>query len=222
MSHRIVILSVAVVMLASMACAQTTSYQPTMTRTDRWEWTLQTRYTTSQTIERDYGSKLEFEDDLGWGFGFGYHFNQRFDLGMIFSWRTVDYQATVTDRDDPTRELYYSNELSASTIGLAGDWNILPGKFVPYVSGAIGWTLLDTNIYAGSDWGCYWDPWYGYICYDYSTTWGTDEFTYSLGLGLRVELTPQFFAKVGYEHAWLDGDSYEGADMFRVDIGFLN
>jgi len=222
MVRRVVFSSLAALLVAGLAWAQPQPYRHDQTREGRWEFNLQTRYTTAKDFDGAGGSKVELDDDLGWGFGFGYHFNPRFCLGMLFGWRSIGYQATVVDRDDPANTWQYSNQLETSTIGLTGDWNILPGKITPYVSGGLAWMLIDTNIYAGTDWGCYYDPWWGYVCYDYSSTYGDDAATWSLGAGVRFELTPSFFARVGYEHGWIDADAIDGADMFRVDIGLLN
>jgi opacity protein-like surface antigen len=223
MMRRALVLSSLLIMLAGLAPAQP-GFQPLRsqaTREGRWEFSLQTRYTGAQDYAGAGGSSVEFQDDLGWGFGFNYHFNQRFDLGLLISWRSLPYNAVAIDGDDGSSRRY-NGSMSISTMALAGEWNVLPGKITPYVSGAVGWTLIDTNIYAGTNTGCWWDPWWGYICGDYATTYGKNTASFLLGAGGRFEVTESFFLRVGYEHAWTDIDAVDSNHLFRLDIGFMN
>jgi len=228
MVSRIIILTSLVVLLAGMAWAQTApkpSPQPhwrTQSRAKRWEITLQTRYTASQDYTADNGSAMKFEDDLGWGFGFNYHFNQKFNLGMVFTWRGIDYQSTIVDADNPDNTRNYNGKIDTSILALAGEWNILPGKVSPYINGSLGWYHLDTNIYAGSIPGCWWDPWWGYVCGSYPTTYGTNSTAAGLGVGVRWETGDSFFLRVGYERGWVDIEGIDGSNLFRLDFGLLN
>jgi opacity protein-like surface antigen len=221
MKQRLMILFLLATLLTPcLAQAQKPSnWEPT--RAGKWEFSLQTRYTTSKEALGAGGSKLKLDDDLGWGFGFNYHLNKKFDLGMLFSWRTIGYQATGIDGIDPGTTIDYSNNLSISTFAITGDWNILEGPFTPYINGVLGWTLIDTNIVAGLSNGCYWDPWWGYICGTVPTTYGKDVFTYGLGAGGRFQVSESFFLRAGYEYAWIDAGNIDGTNMLRIDFGFL-
>jgi opacity protein-like surface antigen len=189
-------------------------------REGHWDFSVQTRYTPSQDFENEGGATLHLSDDLGWGFGFGYNVSDQFNLGFAWNWRGLNYSATVA-RDDAAFDSY-SNWLDTSTLALQGEYSLLRTKFSPYVNGSLGWTFIDSNIvsdYYGG--GCYWDPWYGYICYDSYDTYSTEAFVYSVGAGMRMELTPTVFIRIGYEHGWMDMESVDGIDMFRVDLGSL-
>lgn len=224
MTRRILHLSILVVVLATLAAeAQPTRPpRPDVTRHGRWEFTLQTRYTASRDFDRDDGSSLSLKDSLGWGFGFGYNFNDRFDLALGFGWRRIPYDATAVDATDPENVARYNSELSVSTISLMGDWNILPGRLTPYVNGRVGWTMIDTNIVAGWGSGCWWDPWWGYVCGNVPYTYGKDTGSYGFGAGGRFQVSEGFFIKVGYEYGMTGLDSVDGNHMFRVDLGLLN
>jgi len=210
-----VFLILAVLILAVSAQAQT----PTQVRTGKWEATLQTRYVASQDLTNDRGASLSLEDDLGWGFGFGYNFSDKFNLGFGLSWRALGYNATAISQDDPQENISYNGTMNTSTVMITGRWTPLPGRITPYVSGGVGWVAVDSNIYAGTEGVCYWDPWWGYVCGTYSQTYGTDSASYEMGLGLDFSLSPELFVRVGYDHNWLDLESYDGADMFRLDFG---
>jgi opacity protein-like surface antigen len=191
-------------------------------REGRWEYTLQTRYMTSSDYSGKGGSKLSIDDDLGMGFGFGYNINHQVNLGLNFTWRTVPYVATIVSGQDSQNALEYSNWLDTGSISMNGEYTITRSRIAPYVSGSLGWMAIDTNIYAGSDYACWWDPWWGYTCADYNYSFGEDVAVWSLGAGLRIELTPDAFLRVGYDHGWVDSDTFDGNHMFRVDIGFLD
>jgi opacity protein-like surface antigen len=99
------------------------------------------------------------------------------------------------------------------------DWNILPKRVTPYVGAAIGWSFLDTNIPADIYTGCWWDPWYGYICASDVATYGQDAFSYSFGAGLRIEATEAVFFKIGYEYDGVSVDGADGVNILRIDGG---
>jgi opacity protein-like surface antigen len=214
-------MGIVILILTAAGLAQAQSNAPGM-REGRWQFALQTRYTSSKDFSGEGGSKLSISDDLGWGFGFGYNVSDQFNLGFSFTWRSIPYVATIVDADDSQNSTRYSNWLDTSTLGVNGEWTILRSRISPYVFGAVGWIAIDTNIYAGSDYGCWWDPWWGYICSEYGTSYGTNATSWSLGTGLRMELTRDVFLRVGYEHGWVNVNSFDGSDMFRVDIGMLH
>jgi len=220
MVRRTLILTVLTLLVASSVQAQSSRrWYPS--RADKWEFSVQTRYSVEQTFDGEGGSSLKLQDDLGWGFGFAYNTNQHWSFGFGFTWRSVPYVATVVDQDDPQNKREYSGELSISTIGVSGMWNVLRGRFTPYATGSLGMTIIDTNIYAGTGTGCWWDPWWGPICGTFPTTYGKTGGSYVLGAGLRAELGESFFLRGGYEYTWLNIESVEGASVFRLDIGWL-
>lgn len=191
-------------------------------RTGFWDFTIQTRYTAAHDFDGAGGSKLSVEDDLGWGFGVGYNLNERLNVGGFVTWRTLDYTATIINQDDPSDIKHYSGWLDTGNFAASAIFNLLPKAFTPYVQGTVGWALVDTNIPSGISGGCYWDPWWGYICGNYATTFGEDGVAYSLGGGLSLQPLDIMFLRVGYDRMWIDMDgAAKSADMIRVDAGFL-
>jgi opacity protein-like surface antigen len=191
-------------------------------RTGFWDFTIQTRYSAAKDFEGAGGSKLSLEDDLGWGFGVGYNINERLNIGGFVSWRTIDYTATDVNKADPLDTASYSGWLDTGNFAASAIFNLLPKAFTPYVQGTVGWALVDTNIPSGFASGCWWDPWWGYICDGYATTYGQDGVAYSLGGGINLQLLDIMFIRVGYDRMWIDmDDAADSADLFRVDAGFL-
>jgi hypothetical protein len=161
MIKRLIIVSALIAAMATPALAGQLG-EPTI-RAGHWDFSLQTRYTSSHDYDGPDGSSVSFNDDLGWGFGFGYNVNDRFSAGFLMSWRTVSYNATAVDATDATNTVNYSNWLDTGTIAATGTWNLLPKRFTPYVNGAIGWTMFDSNVASGIQTGCWYDPWWGYV-----------------------------------------------------------
>jgi hypothetical protein len=209
-----------ILILAVAGLAQAQSYTPETMRAQHWEFAVQTRYAWSNTYNTEGGSSIEVDDDLGWGFGMGYNLSQQFNLGFAFSWRSTPYTAKIVPVSDPLPR-YYNNWLDTSTAAVTGDFNLLKGRITPYVSGSVGWLGINSNIAAGTDVGCYWDPWYGYLCVPYTSTYGADCATWGLGIGLRAEITPTMFMRAGWDHNWNDLDTVDGVDLMRIDIGAI-
>ncbi|MBD3220779.1 outer membrane beta-barrel protein [bacterium] len=220
MSNRIPLLIVATVALATTTLAQPLSYKDPV-RWGRWDYGLRVLYTTSQDYAGAGGSSLALEDDLGWGFTFGYNLDDRFRLGLDFGWRSIGYEAVVVDGDVPGNTIRYGGELSTASVRLTGDWNVLPSRFTPYVNGSVGLMSVDTNILAGWESGCYWDPWWGYLCGTVPVTYGDDSAIFALGIGGRLHVSESVFFKVGYEHTWVTDLETDSSQMLRIDFGFL-
>ena len=212
------VLMILLVLIAGVAEAQMTRGS---SRADKWEFSIQTRYTWAKDYSSDDGSSLDLSDDLGWGFGFGYNLSEQFNLGCVFAWSSRSYSAVIASADDPAETRTYGNYMDTSTFALTGDYTIGKGRFKPYVGGNLGWLALDTNITAGVGSGCWYYPYYGYVCGSYPVTYGTNAFTYGLGLGLRFDLTPGAFLKVGWDHQWNDINEMDSTDMLRIDLGFM-
>jgi opacity protein-like surface antigen len=191
-------------------------------RAQRWDLSVETRYTDSHTFDGANNTKLALDDDLGWGFQFGYNVNERFNIGFLMSWRSISYTATYYDATDQATALNYGGWLDTGTFAALGQFNLLPKTFTPYVNGGIGWTLIDTNIVADYYTGCWWDPWWGYICDGFTSTYGTDTASFLVGVGVRFEPSEVVFIQAGYEKAWLDDASTDGFNMVRICLGFTN
>ena len=71
-------------------------------------------------------------------------------------------------------------------------WHLMDGPLTPYVGAGLGWTWIDTNVPTGPPvTGCWWDPWWGYVCYTDYPTKTTDAFSYQAILGVRYEFNPR-------------------------------
>lgn len=216
MARRIMLVLLVLLVSAGSALAEN---GPT-NRDKTWDFTIQTRYSSSQNHTGEGGSSAELESDLGWGLGFAYNIQENFNIGFAMTWKNANYTATYVPEVAPDETGTYSNWMDMGTLALTANWNVLKKRFTPYVNGAIGWTLLDTNVPADLYSGCYYDPWWGYVCGTTASTYGIDAMSYSIGVGLRLEIAESAFLKIGYEYDGVDVDGMDGANIFRFDLGF--
>ncbi len=191
-------------------------------RDQNWEFTLQPRYVESTEIEFGGGSRVDINSDIGFGFGMGYNLNENFALRGTISWFSASYSGTRVL--DTGAEQTFSSRLDSSTIGIGADYYLTKGRVSPYVNVSAGWTFVDTNIPAGLPQSiCWWDPWWGYICDTYQPTVGDTEFSYSVALGLRFELSDRMFLRAGVSDYSIDYDNSLSSDnslITQLDIGF--
>ena len=113
--------------------------------------------------------------------------------------------------------------MSKSTHQFNVTYNFSRKAFTPFVVAGIGWTKLDSNVPTGGvDVGCWWDPWWGYICFGDWQTFETSEFTYNLGLGLRWDINNAVFTRAAYSREFLKVDNGTlNFDMAILELGLM-
>ncbi len=190
-------------------------------RAKKGEWYLLVNWADSGTIEfqGQGGSEVSLNSDLGRGLGFGYNLNEHVNLAVEFNWNSASYNVRSVDGNgNPVK---YSGMLYTDKIFFNGTYNIASKALTPFVTGGFGWTFIDTNIPSG-DTSCWWDPWWGYVCYN--STYTDTSFSYKVGAGVRWDVTRSFFLKGGINNTWIDIDRASGTPSFfiwRFDLGFL-
>ncbi|MEE4271098.1 MAG: outer membrane beta-barrel protein [Thermoanaerobaculales bacterium] len=192
-------------------------------RDDRWEFGLGLLYQGGTDIDSEVGSDVETDDDFGFQLEAGYNFTDNFAVKFGSQWTGVGYQAEGIDENgDP-----FGISGSYDQFALFGDlvYYFGSGALAPYVSAGIGWTWVDTNVPSGPPiTGCWWDPWYGYVCYTTYPTKTTDAFSYQASVGLRYEFNYSTFLDFGYTSQWLALSNADGTprfDVFSLEIGWM-
>jgi opacity protein-like surface antigen len=194
-------------------------------RSGKWEFFLDLNYQDSYSMDFEGGSVADAESDLGFSIGGNYHINNRFQIQFSLDWVNLDYDATIQSGDVPPNPSFdVRGEMEVFTPRVNGVLNILEGPLTPYVSAGIGWSFIDTNIPTEPpQTGCWWDPWWGYICTTYQNTRDTDEFAYQAGAGVRWDVSDTFSLHLGYEKQWYDigtAESAPGFDLIRFGFGY--
>lgn len=187
-----------------------------------WDFGADLIYQFSQDVDFDGGSAAALDDDLGVALSFNYRFTPRLELMIGLDWNQVDYDVTVAP-GDAAAGLGFSatGELEYWTPRVGVNFNFLETDLTPYITGAIGWSFIDTNIPdAPPQSACWWDPWWGYYCGTYQSTRSIDELVYDIGVGVRWDVSSTLTLRFGYERHWLDLSEANGTPGFdQVKFG---
>ena len=188
-----------------------------------WEVTLLTQYQTGTDLEGEQGSTIDIDSSVGWGFGFGWNLTEKWNFSYRFSLNKPDYSATIVpeDPEDPAQTIDYKMSKSSHQFNVT--YNFLRGPVTPYIQAGVGWTKLDSNIISRPPTtGCWWDPWWGYVCATTWETYKTSEFTYNAGLGLRWDINPLIFLRGTYNRQFIKVDSGNlDFDTVTLEGGFM-
>ena len=215
------ILAVAALTLGFLAVAPTADAQY---REGRWEFSLGTFYQLGAGIDTNDGSSVDTGGDFGFALGGGYNFNEHLATTFGLQWSGIGYDATGMDEDGSEfglRGSYDAFTLSGNLV-----YNFTENQLTPYVGAGIGWTWIDTNIPNGPpQTGCWWDPWWGYVCYTSYPTETKDTFSYQATIGLRYTFdSDNTFMRFGYTSQWMDFSGASGTprfDVFLLDFGWI-
>ena len=169
-------------------------------------------------------SSLSVSDEWGFTFNGTYNFNDHLAMGLDLDFLRPGYEATLVP-DDPNQSPIRINHTASQFNGrIKGTYNLFKSSFTPFVDLGVGWSNFDSNVASGPPiTGCWWHPWWGYICSNYFRTFSSTEFSYGAGLGLRYELLGDGIIKAAYNYWELDsgGQSSDFAlEGFRVEFAW--
>ncbi len=171
---------------------------------NQWEWSVAAIYQDSESVGTVGGSNVQIDNDLGLGFSFAYLVNDRLSIGADIEWLSPDYVATLVDDLGGTSII--DHEFSQFNGRIKGSFNLLEGPFTPYLEAGFGWTYVDSNVADGPPLvGCWWHPWWGYICDGYYNTFHETSFSYGGAIGLRYRLRGGTILKLSYNTYEIDG-----------------
>lgn len=187
-------------------------------RAQTWEFYGEARFIFGKDINFQGGSSISTSDDAGFGLGFGYNFDEHWLASFEFQYNEIQYRGSIASADKPPKPTStVTGTAQISRIGGSLTYNILPGPLTPYVTGLLGWSYVDSNIPTGPpQTGCWWDPWYGYLCSSWQPTASQNAFTYGLGVGMRWDVGHSFFMRFGYEYDWVDLSHANGTPAFSL------
>ena len=204
--------------LAVLALSTTASAQD---RAGSWEMGFNIMDTSSESLAGQGGSGVNIEGDLGWGFSTNYNITNRLALGGDLTWSTPDYQAKQVLSTGTV--VTVDAQLDVMTLQLKGTFYLTEGAVAPYLEAGGGWTTIDSNIANGPPTtGCWWDPWWGYICTSFYDTYSETRTSWTYGVGLRWELSDEFVVRGSYGVLEIDTGRSEDAEMdvLKIDFGW--
>ena len=174
----------------------------------KWEFSVNALYQDSESVNGGGGSGVEIDSDWGLGFTLKYKFTPKFAVGGDLEFLSPRYTATLVDDQGQTQTFRHTfNQFNGR---LKATYEFSENNFSPYVEGGFGWTQFDSNVADGPPLvGCWWHPWWGYICSGFYNTITETSFSYGGALGVRYRMRGGSMIKVGYNTYQLDGSSAE-------------
>ena len=211
------IIGLAMLALAPAAFAQSAD------RAGTWETRLDIVYQNSSDWDFNGGTTADIDSDTSFLIGVGYHLSDNLELGGNLTFGQTDYSADIVG--DEIGEIFgVTGEYESTSLLFDATWNFLPGAFSPFVSASAGWSWVDTNIATGPpQTGCWWDPWWGYVCSTFQNTKSLDGFAYGFDVGARYDFSDSIAAHFSYRMMWVDLENADGTpdvDGFRLGIGW--
>jgi len=203
--------------------AQGTFLPQSMDRAGSWEASLALGNQSSEYVSGPEDTFVDVDSSASFGFGVHYNFNNHLSLGGEFQYVEPDYSARWSDGGSNSGTI--DHEATIITVQLRGIWNILKGPLTPYLEASLGWTDMDSNVVSSGppSGGCWWDPWWGYICTGFYDTYSESNLSYSVGAGGRWDISPRFALRGGYLRQFIDAGSRVSDpefNMARIELLF--
>ena len=168
-------------------------------RANNWEWSIAATFQQSKNVGSEGGSTLDLDTGTGIGFSIGYNFSNKLTLGFDLDYLRPDYRAVLIEDAMPPTSTTIDHEFTQFNTRIKGTFNLIDAPFTPFIEAGIGWTFFDSNVADGPPiTGCWWHPFWGYICSNFYSTFSTTSFSYGLGVGLRYDLRGGTFLKASY------------------------
>ncbi len=207
--------------ITAIACLAVGLHAADTKRAGSWEMYLGPQYNMGKTLNLAHENSAKVNSSAALLFGFAYNFDEHISLGFMFNSTSANYK--VSYRDEQGSDKTYSNSLYTSAFDLTAAYNFMEGAFTPYVMADLGMTYIDSGIPTGEEGtGCWWDPWYGYICAPVMSTYSANKLNYGAQLGLRYDTQSAVFFKagIGLSHVDLDGTGDDTFTLYNVLVGF--
>ncbi len=199
-------------------------------RAEKWEFFLSPMIINSKVLQFDNGAEADINKRSSLGFGLGYNVNHHIELSMLFASSNSNYSGTriidnnPEDPNIPNGPQKFSSNLYTSSLNFGLTYNFLSTPFTPYISANIGSTYIDSGVPTGNIiTGCWWDPWWGYVCTPQAQTYTSTAINYGAGIGLRYDFNRKLYLKGGVAKNYLDINSSNTPDFtsYQFIFGFM-
>ncbi len=221
MKHSSISLAGAFLAAAGFMAATSAHAQGNNSRQPGWEVGLDVIYQDATTLDFDGGSTADLKTDYGLALTFGYRMSPRLELQFALDWARVDYDANLVRQNGSVLKAT-GGDYESFTPRADLNFNFLDQALTPYVAGGIGYSWVDTNLPSGlPQTGCWWDPWYGYVCTTVQPTKTVDGLVYRVGAGVRWDISDTTTLRFGLNRNWMDfGDYASSPYLDQAQIGF--
>jgi len=192
-------------------------------RAGEWNFSLEPVYIGSEGISGKNGSSLDIKDEWGLGFNIGYNYTNNWALSFEVNFLKPRYDAIIVPEEAGLGPQKFSHKMDMINGLLKGTYNFVDGPVTPFIDLSVGFSYLDSNVAdRPPTTGCWWDPWWGYVCQSFSSTYSDTRFNYGGGIGLRWDLSPGMFLRASYSLMKIDLGKSDNPtfDVGRLDIGW--
>ena len=193
-------------------------------RVGKWEFYLAPQITNSKDLQFENGATANLEQDSSLGFGVGYNLNSHIELALEFVSNDTNYTSTAIPEDPAESAVTSRGSIYTSTINFGFTFNFLTTPFTPYVTANLGSTYIDSGVYTGNvGTGCWWYPYWGYICGPVAQTYTSTELSYGAALGLRYDFNRKIYMKGEARKSFIDmgNSNTPDFDTARLIFGFM-
>jgi opacity protein-like surface antigen len=169
------------------------------------------------------GASIDVANDTAIGIVGGYNFTNKFYVGAELTWADPAYRLErVLDPSNVVATI--DAELDVGIFLLKAGFNFFDGPFTPFVEAGAGWIRVDSNVADGAPTtGCWWDPWWGYVCTSFYDTYSDTRTGYTYAAGIRWDISDGFLLRASYGLTEMDSN-YAAEDIeldeLRVDFGW--
>ena len=168
-----------------------------------WEFRIGPVWQGSNNVSFNGGSNAEINRTTGVKIGVGVYVTPQLAIGMNFGWSSASFSGTV--KSNVGTSSVENGTLDSDTLNFDAIYTVLDGPIKPYGVIGLGWNWVNTNIASGPPQvGCWWDPWWGYVCNGYQPTKGSSGFTWQAGAGVQFNVSRQFAVDLDYRYTWID------------------
>ena len=193
-------------------------------REGMWDFGVVVFDQSSESLSGLNGSSIDIDGTIGFGLSLAYNFNNHFSIGGELSWGSPDYDALLVPDNGIGIPERIRHELSMASYSFKGTYNLLDGPITPYLEGSFGWAYLDSNIADQPPiTGCWWDPWWGYICDTFYSTYDKTQEFYTGAVGIRWDMDNGMTLKGSYGFQEMDTSNATedvNLDIIRLELAW--
>jgi opacity protein-like surface antigen len=192
-------------------------------RAETYEFGIQIADIAGGFVNGIRGASLDFANDTAIGIVGGYNISNNFQVGGEIFWADPGYSARLPL--DPTNVVVrVEGDMDVTSFLLKATWNILDTAITPYIEGGAGWMFVDSNVINGlPTTGCWWDPWWGYMCTSFYDTYSDTRTGYTYAAGVRWDMGDAMVLRASYGVVQMDttnASSDIDLDTLRVEFAW--
>ncbi len=144
---------------------------------------------------------MKFDDAFVWGFGMGYNLNSHFTVRGEFTFGNPEYSIDFNNVSGRAEAFTQTGKFNL-------DYNLIRGPVTPFITAGVGYFYIDSGIPSGStEYWCWWDYWWGYVCEGYTPTHTETWFTANAAAGIRWDINESLFLKASVGANWIGADA---------------